>query len=74
MQDKVGPCGFDHLVLLGAGGEPDLAHFASDWLALIAQSNVAALFRLGRAPVQGDSARVTLPHALWSDQSSCAPR
>jgi hypothetical protein len=43
---KVDLCGFDHLLLLDAGGEPDLTHFATNRLALIAQSDVAALFRV----------------------------
>jgi hypothetical protein len=39
-------CGYDHLLLLDAGGEPDLAHFADDRLALVAQRDIAALFRI----------------------------
>jgi hypothetical protein len=39
-------CGYDHLLLLDAGGEPDLAHFADDRLALVAQRDIAALFRV----------------------------
>ena len=46
MPGKVDLCGYDHLLLLDAGGEPDLTHFAADRLALIAQSDVAALFRI----------------------------
>jgi hypothetical protein len=41
-------CGYDHLLLLDAGGEPDLAHFAADRLALITQRDIAALFRVRR--------------------------
>ncbi len=43
---KVDLCAFDQLLLLDAGGEPDLTHFATNRLALIAQSDVAALFRV----------------------------
>jgi hypothetical protein len=39
-------CGYNHLLLLDAGGEPDLANFAADRLALIAQRDIAALFRV----------------------------
>jgi len=37
-------CGFDELLLLDAGAEPDLAHFATDRLRLLASSDIAALF------------------------------
>jgi hypothetical protein len=43
---KVDLCGYDYLLLLEAGGEPDLPHFAADRLLLLAQSDVAALFRV----------------------------
>jgi hypothetical protein len=43
---KVDLCGYDHLLLLDAGGEPDLAHFAADRLTLFAQSDIAALFSI----------------------------
>jgi hypothetical protein len=43
-------CGYDRLLLLDAGGEPDLAHFAADRLALLAGSDVAALFQVRPAP------------------------
>jgi hypothetical protein len=43
---KADLCGFDYLLLLEAGGEPDLAHFAADRLALLAQADIAALFRV----------------------------
>ena len=46
MPGKLDLCGFDHLLLLDAGGEPDLAHFVPDRLMLIAASDVAALFRV----------------------------
>jgi hypothetical protein len=39
-------CGYDELLLLEAGGEPDLAHFATDRLRLLASSDIAALFRI----------------------------
>jgi hypothetical protein len=39
-------CGFDHLLLLDAGGQPDLPHFATDRLTLIVNRDVAALFRV----------------------------
>jgi hypothetical protein len=43
---KVDLCGFDYVLLLEAGGEPDLAHFATDRLLLVAQSDFAAVFRI----------------------------
>jgi hypothetical protein len=43
---KVDLCGYDELLLLEAGGEPDLAHFATDRLRLLASSDIAALFRI----------------------------
>ncbi len=42
-------CGYDYMLLLNAGGEPDLAHFAADRLALITQRDIAALFRVRRS-------------------------
>ena len=42
-------CGYDFMLLLDAGGEPDLAHFAADRLALIKQLDIAALFRVRRS-------------------------
>ena len=39
-------CGFDELLLLEAGGEPGLAQFATDRLRLLANSDIAALFRI----------------------------
>lgn len=45
---EVDLCGYDHLLLLDAGGQPDLAHFAADRLALIVESDIAALFRVRR--------------------------
>jgi hypothetical protein len=43
---KVDLCGYDYLLLLEAGAEPDLPHFATDRLALVARSDIAALFRV----------------------------
>jgi hypothetical protein len=43
-------CGFDYVLMLDAGGEPDLAHFAADSLALLAQSEFAALYRVRLQP------------------------
>ena len=42
-------CGYDFMLLLDAGGEPDLAHFSADRLALITQRDIAALFRVRRS-------------------------
>ncbi len=38
--------GFDYVLLLDAGGEPDLAHFAAGRLVLLTQSDFAALYRV----------------------------
>jgi hypothetical protein len=43
---KVDLCGYDYLLLLEAGAEPDLPHFAADRLELVARSDIAALFRV----------------------------
>ena len=43
---RIDLCGYDELLLLEAGGEPDLAHFAADRLRLLASSDIAALFRI----------------------------
>jgi hypothetical protein len=43
---EVDLCGYDHLLLLDAGGQPDLAHFAGDRLTLVAKADIAALFRI----------------------------
>ncbi len=43
---RVDLCGYDKLLLLDAGGEPDIARFAADRLELLARSDVAALFRV----------------------------
>lgn len=47
---KVGLCGFDSVLLMIAGGQPDLAHYASDRLTLIAGNDTAALFRIRPDP------------------------
>ncbi len=44
--DRTDVCGYDYMLLLDAGGEPDLAHFAGDWLVLVTRSDIAALFRV----------------------------
>jgi hypothetical protein len=43
---KIDLCGYDDVLLLDAGGEPDLAHFAMDRLELLERSDIAALFRV----------------------------
>lgn len=43
-------CGFDYVLLLDAGGEPDVAHFAVDRLELIADSDFVALYRVRPQP------------------------
>lgn len=43
---KVDLCGFDYLLLLEAGAEPDLQHYGAERLRLLAQSDMAALFRV----------------------------
>ena len=42
-------CGFDYVLLLQAGADPDLAHLAADRLQLLARSDIAALFRIRSA-------------------------
>jgi hypothetical protein len=49
-------CGFTHLLLLEAGGEPDLAHFAPNRLVLLDRTGYAALFRVTPAPCASKSA------------------
>ncbi len=39
-------CGFDSVLLLQAGAEPNLRHYAADRLVLVAASDAAALFRV----------------------------
>ncbi|HME26175.1 MAG TPA: hypothetical protein VKI44_33415 [Acetobacteraceae bacterium] len=43
---KADLCGFDYLLLLEAGAETDLTHLDTDRLLLLAQSDMAALFRV----------------------------
>ncbi len=43
---RIDLCGYDYLLLLDAGGESDVAHFAADRLRLIAATDAAALFRV----------------------------
>ncbi|MEJ0017045.1 MAG: hypothetical protein WDN25_10855 [Acetobacteraceae bacterium] len=43
---QVDLCGYHYVLLLDAAGEPDLARFAADRLALVARSGIAALFRI----------------------------
>ena len=43
---RIDLCGYTHVLLLEASGEPGLADFASDRLALIARTDYAALFRV----------------------------
>lgn len=43
---KVDLCDFDSVLLLEAGGEPNLANWASDRLILVAATDAAALFRV----------------------------
>jgi hypothetical protein len=54
---KVDLCGYDDLLLLEAGGEPDLTHFAADRLTLLARSDFAALFRIKGATCGSASPR-----------------
>jgi hypothetical protein len=41
-------CGYDYLLLIDAGGEPDLAHLGAGRLTLLARTDFAALFRVER--------------------------
>ncbi len=43
---RPGSGGDDYLLLLSAGGEPDLAHYAADRLELVTATDAAALFRV----------------------------
>lgn len=43
---KVDLCGYQYLLLLDAGGEPDLANLAHDRLMLLTHSDIAALYRV----------------------------
>lgn len=44
--DAIQLCGFDYVLMLDAGGAKDVEHFAADRLALLAQSEFAALYRV----------------------------
>ena len=39
-------CGYDYLLLLDAGGEPDVANFAADRLRPLTHTDIAALYRI----------------------------
>jgi hypothetical protein len=43
---RIDLCGFDYLLLLEAGGEPDPVRFAADRLMLLFRSDIAALYRV----------------------------
>ena len=43
---RIDLCGYTHVLLLEANGEPDLAHFAPDRLTLLDRTGYAALFRV----------------------------
>jgi hypothetical protein len=43
---RIDLCGYTHVLLLEASGEPDLARFAQDRLALLGRTDYAALFRV----------------------------
>jgi hypothetical protein len=43
---RIDLCGFDDLLLIDAGGEPDLPNFAADRVTLLARTDYAALFRI----------------------------
>jgi hypothetical protein len=45
--DGVNLCGFDGVLVIGAGGAKDLARFASENLQMVAATDIAALFRVG---------------------------
>jgi hypothetical protein len=53
---RIDLCGYTHVLLLEAGGEPDLAHFAPDRLALLGRTDYAALFRVTPAACASKSA------------------
>jgi hypothetical protein len=48
--DAVDLCDFGYVLLLDAGGAHDLAHFAADRLALLVQTDFAALYRVRMQP------------------------
>jgi hypothetical protein len=47
---KVDLCGYDSVLLLQAGAVPDLTHYASDRLVLVAAADAAALFSVRTNP------------------------
>jgi hypothetical protein len=54
--ERAALCGYDYLLLLDAGGEPDLAGFAGAELTLVRAADPAALFRVrpcGATPPAG---------------------
>jgi hypothetical protein len=55
VRGKVDLCGFDYLLLLEAGAEPDLQHFGAERLMLLAQSDIAALFRVTPSACSSDT-------------------
>jgi hypothetical protein len=56
--DGVDLCGFDDVLVVGAGGAKDLARLGAERLHLVAASDIAALFRVGTracgVPVAGN--------------------
>jgi hypothetical protein len=43
---RVDLCGYDYVLLMDAGGDPNLAQYATSRLRLLASADVAALFRV----------------------------
>ena len=68
---KVDLCGYDYVLLLEAGGEPDLAHFAADRLLLL-----VAVGHRGAVPRQAVGLRVAeVPRGVgFSTVTSTTPR
>lgn len=48
--ERVGLCGFDRVLLMIAGAEPDMAHFAGDRLTMIAGNDTAAIYKIAPNP------------------------
>ena len=46
-------CDYDYVLLLGAGGEPDVQHFGANRLDLLRANSVAALYRVRPASNPG---------------------
>jgi hypothetical protein len=44
--DQLGTCGYDHLLLLNAGGQSNLANFAAKRIALLRSNDYVALYRI----------------------------